>query len=83
MWENSKGVDNKIWIGPYGQISFCISISPGEWEAQKPLGFRDSIGKPNLIQTTRPYNKKKRNSRIVDLEKNRIVDLEKKKQKEG
>ena len=34
---------------------------------QIPLGFRDINGSPNLGQTTRPYNIKKRTWKIVDL----------------
>ena len=43
-------------------------ISPEEWDVQTPLGFWDTNGSPNLGQTTRPWNnKKKRTCRIVDI----------------
>ena len=41
----------------YTQSSVCI----GKWDAQTPLGFWDTNGSPNLGQTTRPYNKEKKN----------------------
>ena len=50
----------------YAQPRIC----PREWDAQTPLGFRDTNGSPNLGQTTRSYNKqqrKKRTCRIVNF----------------
>ena len=40
----------------YAQPRIC----PGEGDAQTPLGFRDTNGSPNLGQTTRSYNNKKK-----------------------
>ena len=38
-------------------------ICPGEWDAKTSLGFRDTNGSPNLGQTARPYNNKKKKKR--------------------
>ena len=43
-------------------------ISPGKWDTQTSLGFRDTNGSPNLGQTTGPCNNPQRRAcRIVDF----------------
>ena len=48
--------ETEIW--PYEQMVYTqFRVSPGEWEAQKPMGISDTNGSPNLRQTIRPCNK--------------------------
>ena len=56
VWPNEQMVD--------AQLRIC----PREWDEQIPLGFRETNGSPNLDQTTRSYNnKKKRTCWIVNF----------------
>ena len=44
----------------YAQPSIC----PGKWDAQTPLGFRDTNRSSNLGQTTRPYNNQQKKENL-------------------
>ena len=71
------GIMQEVKVWPYEQM-VCAQprICAREWDAQTPLGFRETNRPPNLCQTTRFYNnqqkkkkrkKKKRTCRIVDF----------------
>ena len=64
----------EIEIWPYEQMVYAQPrICPGKWDIQTPLGFWGTNGSPNLGQTTRPYNnKRKKKKRMKTC---RIVDF--------
>ena len=64
------GIMQEVEVWPYEQMVYAQPrICPREWDAQTPLGFRDTNESPNLGQTTRSYNnqQKKWTCNIVDF----------------